>query len=198
VLRLGIPPTLARTLRSTNAIESMIGICREHAKNVTRWRDDTMALRWAAAGMLEAGKQFRRVNGHLHLPALRTALQAEAHQTVGPSCMMKTSTQPDQDRAATEVSTNFGTTSPKKDAEAYVPVKPTSSCAVIPRSTRRRRARPTADGRRRGVRRRLCAEIRPFPSRVPQVRPRHRMAHVAGRAHAQPAAGSSSAVMSWS
>ena len=84
VLRLGIPPTLARTLRSTNAIESMIGICREHAKNVKRWRDGTMALRWAAAGMLEAGKQFRRVNGHLHLPALRTALQAEAHQTVGP------------------------------------------------------------------------------------------------------------------
>jgi putative transposase len=34
VLRLGVPPTLARTLRSTNAIESMICICREHAKNV--------------------------------------------------------------------------------------------------------------------------------------------------------------------
>src|SRR5680860_1245709 len=34
VLRLDVPPTLARTLRSTNAVESMIGICREHAKNV--------------------------------------------------------------------------------------------------------------------------------------------------------------------
>jgi hypothetical protein len=33
-----------------------------------------MALRWCAAGMVEAGKQFRRVNGHLHLPALRDAL----------------------------------------------------------------------------------------------------------------------------
>jgi transposase-like protein len=83
VLRLGVPPTLARSLRSTNCIESMIGICREHAKNVTRWRDGTMALRWAAAGMLEAGKQFRRVNGHLHLPALRAALEAEVHPTVG-------------------------------------------------------------------------------------------------------------------
>lgn len=84
VLRLGVPPTLARTLRSTNAIESMIEICREHAKNVKRWRDGQMALRWAAAGMLEAGKQFRRVNGHLHLPALRKALQAEVAKTVGP------------------------------------------------------------------------------------------------------------------
>jgi transposase-like protein len=74
VLRLGVPPTLARTLRSTNTIESMIGICREHSKNVKRWRDGTMALRWCAAGMTEAGKQFRRVNGHLHLPKLRAAL----------------------------------------------------------------------------------------------------------------------------
>jgi hypothetical protein len=39
VLRLGVPPTLARTLRSTNVIESMISICRTHARNVKRWRD---------------------------------------------------------------------------------------------------------------------------------------------------------------
>jgi len=74
--RLDVPPTLARTLRSTNAIESMIEICRDHATNVKRWRDATMALRWCAAGMNEAAKQFRRVNGHLHLPALRAALDA--------------------------------------------------------------------------------------------------------------------------
>ena len=84
VLRLGVPPTLARTLRSTNCIESMIEICREHAKNVKNWRNGQMALRWAAAGMLEAGKQFRRVNGHLHLPALRAALEADVTKTVAP------------------------------------------------------------------------------------------------------------------
>ena len=75
VLRLGVPPTLARTLRSTNAIESMISICRDRSTNVKRWRDGQMALRWCAAGMVEAGKQFRRVNGHLHLRTLRTALE---------------------------------------------------------------------------------------------------------------------------
>ena len=84
VLRLGVPPTLARTLRSTNAIESMISISRDHARNVKRWRDGQMALRWCAAGMVEAGKQFRRVNGHLHLPALRTALERESAESVGP------------------------------------------------------------------------------------------------------------------
>jgi len=56
----------------------MIEICREHSKNVKRWRGGTMALRWCAAGMLEAGHQFRRVNGHLHLPKLRAALEAGA------------------------------------------------------------------------------------------------------------------------
>jgi putative transposase len=76
VARLGVPPTLARTLRSTNSIESMIEICRDHAANVKRWRDGEMVLRWVAAGMGGAAKQFRRVNGYLHLPALRIALDA--------------------------------------------------------------------------------------------------------------------------
>jgi putative transposase len=84
VLRLGVPPTLARTLRSTNCIESMISVCREHAGNVKRWRDGQMALRWCAAGMVEAGKQFRRVNGHLHLPTLRSALERHTAEPVGP------------------------------------------------------------------------------------------------------------------
>jgi hypothetical protein len=74
--RLGVPPTLARTLRSTNTIESMIEICRDHAANVKRWRDGQMVLRWIAAGMGEARQQFRRVNGYLHLPALRASLDA--------------------------------------------------------------------------------------------------------------------------
>jgi putative transposase len=92
VLRLDVPPTLARTLRSTNAIESMISICREHAKNVKRWKDGKMALRWCAAGMVEAGTQFRRVNGHLHLQTLRDALERETAQTVGPTCHDETVT----------------------------------------------------------------------------------------------------------
>jgi len=37
-------------------------------------------MRWCAAGMVEAGKQFRRVNGHLHLANLRTALEREGRR----------------------------------------------------------------------------------------------------------------------
>lgn len=82
VLRLNVPPTLARTLRSTNAIESMISICRDHSSNVKRWRDGQMALRWCAAAMVEADKQFRRVNGHMHLRSLRDTLN-RVTETVG-------------------------------------------------------------------------------------------------------------------
>ena len=86
VNRLGVPPTLARTLRSTNAIESMLEICRDHSANVKRWRDGRMVLRWCAAGMVEASKQFRRVNGFLHLPSLRDALDGHAAGAVTPEC----------------------------------------------------------------------------------------------------------------
>jgi len=60
----------------------VIEICREHSKHVKRWRDGTVALRWCAAGMLEAGRQFRRVNGHLHLPGVRAALEARFTENV--------------------------------------------------------------------------------------------------------------------
>jgi putative transposase len=85
VARLGVAPTLARTLRSTNPVESMIEICRDHSANVKRWDGGTMALRWCAAGMVEAKRQFRRVNGHMHLPKLRAALEAHVGVSVTPS-----------------------------------------------------------------------------------------------------------------
>ncbi len=63
----------------------MIEICRDHSTNVKRWRDGQMALRWCAAGMVEATKQFRKVNGFLHLPLLLKVLDAEvANITVTP------------------------------------------------------------------------------------------------------------------
>jgi putative transposase len=62
----------------------MISICREHAKNVKHWQDGPMAMQWCAAGMIEATRQFRQVNGHLHVPALRAALERHvAEQSAG-------------------------------------------------------------------------------------------------------------------
>jgi transposase-like protein len=74
VSRLQLSPALRRTLRSTNPIESMIGSCRTTARNVKRYRDGEMALRWVAAGMTEAQKHFRRIKGFRDLPVLACAL----------------------------------------------------------------------------------------------------------------------------
>lgn len=109
VLRLDVPPTLARTLRSTNAVQSMISVSPDHSREVNRWRDGQMALRWCATGMVEASKQVRRVNGHLHLPTLRTTLeQYVAARSVSPDCNTQTVSQgaawcaPDRQRSFTK------------------------------------------------------------------------------------------------
>jgi putative transposase len=75
VTRLGITGSLLKTVMSTNPVESMIDIVREHARNVKRWQDGDMRLRWAAAGMLAAANQFRRVKGYRQLPQLARALR---------------------------------------------------------------------------------------------------------------------------
>ena len=89
VTRLGVTGSLLKTVMSTNPIESMIEIVREHARNVKHWQNGEMRLRWAAAGMLVASTQFRRVKGYRQLPALALALQravgAETPSTIAVS-----------------------------------------------------------------------------------------------------------------
>ena len=75
VTRLGITGSLLKTVMSTNPIESMIEIVRDHSRNVKNWQGGDMRLRWAAAGMLTAQAQFRRVKGYRQLPLLAAALE---------------------------------------------------------------------------------------------------------------------------
>jgi putative transposase len=83
VNRLGVGGKLLQTLESTNPVESMIEIVRDHAGRVKRWSSGEMALRWAAAGMLAAEAQFRRVKGYQELPQLALALErATAEESV--------------------------------------------------------------------------------------------------------------------
>ena len=75
VIKLGIRGKLRRTLESTNPCESMIDTVRRTQRNVKRWRDGEMGLRWTAAGMLEAEKQFRKVIGYTQLAQLAIAIE---------------------------------------------------------------------------------------------------------------------------
>jgi putative transposase len=76
VVRLGLPRELRRSLACTNIVENILGSVRRVCRNVKRWRDADMALRWTAAAMLEAAKGFRRLKAKSQLPALRAALIA--------------------------------------------------------------------------------------------------------------------------
>ena len=65
---------------STNPVESMIEIVRDHARNVKHWQPGDMRLRWAAAGMLETAKQFRRIKGYTQLPQLASATRKQSRR----------------------------------------------------------------------------------------------------------------------
>lgn len=80
ITRLGVMGSLKRTLQSTNPCESMIECVRRSARNVKRWQSGEMCLRWTAAGMLEAERQFRRIVGHADLAKLALAVEAEIAQ----------------------------------------------------------------------------------------------------------------------
>jgi transposase-like protein len=86
VIRLDLPIELRRSLACTNIIENMMGTLRRVCRNVKRWRDASMALRWTGAAMLEAAKGFRRLKAHKQLPVLRAALAAlQARQRSNPA-----------------------------------------------------------------------------------------------------------------
>ena len=74
VQRLGIDGALYLTLRSTNPIENLNGAVAHHTRNVKRWRDGQMVLRWVGAALLQASGGFRRVRGMRDLPKLCAAL----------------------------------------------------------------------------------------------------------------------------
>ena len=75
--RLGITGKLKATLQSTNPCESMIACVRHSSRNVKRWQSGDMCLRWSAAGMLEAERQFRRIIGYKDLAKLAVAIERE-------------------------------------------------------------------------------------------------------------------------
>ena len=75
VVALGLPKTLRQSLQTTNIIESTLSIVRDVSRNVKRWQNGGMALRWTVTGLIEAEKRFKRIRGYRALPILTEALQ---------------------------------------------------------------------------------------------------------------------------
>jgi hypothetical protein len=62
----------------------MIECVRRTSRNVKRWQSGEMALRWTAAGMLEAERQFRRIIGSRDLAKLAVAIERDLACTTVP------------------------------------------------------------------------------------------------------------------
>ncbi len=108
VTRLGVRGQLRRTLASTNPCESMIECVRRTARNVKRWSSGEMGLRWTAAGMLEAERQFRRVVGYRGLAKLAVEVEREVAATAATHTRRRPLPPDRQIRAAAEVPRRSG------------------------------------------------------------------------------------------
>ena len=78
---LGLTGALYRTLRTTNPIENLNGSIAHYARNVKRWKDGQMTLRWVASALSDASGRFRKLRGHREMKLLMAALKARTPQT---------------------------------------------------------------------------------------------------------------------
>jgi putative transposase len=78
VQRLGIEGALYRTLRTTNPIANLNGSIAHFTRNVKRWKDGQMTLRWVAGALSDAKQRFRKLRGHREMKTLLAALAAKS------------------------------------------------------------------------------------------------------------------------
>lgn len=74
LIKLGVTGALYRSLRTTNAIENLQGTIRQVTRNVRRWRNGSMIVRWVATALIEAEGRFRRIKGVGDMPRFLNAL----------------------------------------------------------------------------------------------------------------------------
>ena len=75
---LGITGALYRTLRTTNPIENLNGSIAHYTRNVKRWKDGQMTLRWIASAFSDAAARFRKLKGHRDMKSLLSELELRA------------------------------------------------------------------------------------------------------------------------
>ncbi len=80
VQALGITGALYRTLRTTNPIENLNGSVARYCRNVKRWGDGQMVLRWVASALSDTATRMRKLRGCTHMRTLLKALDARRRE----------------------------------------------------------------------------------------------------------------------
>lgn len=76
--RLEVPPTLRKTLSSTNVIESTFSMVGRLCDRVKNWQGGDHRERWMASGLLWAETRWNRVHGYRQIPALLQQLSLKS------------------------------------------------------------------------------------------------------------------------
>jgi len=77
VQKLNLPPGLCRILCNTNLIENCFSQAAHRTHQVKRWNGPRMIMRWTAAALLAAEKNFRRIKGCEQLSLLEKILHEQ-------------------------------------------------------------------------------------------------------------------------
>jgi putative transposase len=75
LITLGVEGALYKTFRTTNPIENLNGLIAHYTRNVKRWRDGEMVLRWIGTALHEASGGFRAVRGFRDMKHLIATLE---------------------------------------------------------------------------------------------------------------------------
>jgi transposase-like protein len=81
VQALDISGALYRTLRTTNPIENLNGSVARYCRNVKRWGDGQMVLRWVASALSDAAHRMRKLRGCSQMRSLLKALDTRRTNT---------------------------------------------------------------------------------------------------------------------
>lgn len=80
--RLGVFPLVGRSLKTTNALESVNALAEQRCGRVDHWKNSAQKHRWLATTLLEIEPRLRRLLGYRHLPLLRAAIQKDLGITI--------------------------------------------------------------------------------------------------------------------
>ena len=75
--RLGLFEALGCSLKTTNALESIMAQVGQRTDKIDHWRTSDQKQRWVASALLDIEPRLRRIKGYRQLPLLRAALQQE-------------------------------------------------------------------------------------------------------------------------
>jgi len=72
---LGLSPEIAKSLSTTNCMESVMSQMGQYTDKVDRWHNSSQILRWTATSLMDVEPRLNKIVGHRYLSVLRSKLR---------------------------------------------------------------------------------------------------------------------------